>query len=96
MKELRIDLFANGDGTFDATRHGRVIVARSRRPFIDAARCLADYAVKEPGLVLTAYHQGRNDWALRGRLADVAWVSVNERSRREIRAEKRRVPTWGE
>lgn len=94
MKELRIDLFANGDGTFDAVRHGKVIVARSRRPFIDAARLLAGYAIKEPRLVLTAYHFGKNEWALRGRLADVAWTSITERKHRGIRDEKRREPSW--
>ena len=95
MNTISIELRPVGQSRFEARLQGQSkVICTSARPFIDAARELAQYALKTPDLVLVAYHEGSDVWCLRGMLKDVAWISANERTKREIRLEKRTRSSW--
>jgi len=84
-----------GRGRFRAEFHGRVIVASSRTPFVDAARVLIARG-HDPNIVLAMQHVGDDAFALRAVLGIAARLAVLENDRHApkfIRWEA--YPRWG-
>jgi hypothetical protein len=72
-------------GLFEARLEGQQqVLCRSASPFTAAARELAAHALHDPEVVLYMKHEGSDAWALRGRLRDVAQLSVVDRKGRGL------------
>ena len=63
---------------FDATLDGRAL-CRSQHPLLDAARVLAKDGCDQ-NTTLEMWHQGATEFALRGRLGDLALLTVRNGS----------------
>jgi hypothetical protein len=71
-------------GRFSARFDGRVLVASSRQPFLDAARVLLAEG-RDPSIILTMRHAGNPTECLRARLGVAAGLTVREEDGRPPR-----------
>jgi hypothetical protein len=86
---IRIIVTPVGQDLWDARLAGHVgVLCRSRTPFLTAARLLAARALHDSEVMVQMHHVGCEDWALRGRLADVARLAVVERRDGRAKFEK--------
>jgi len=71
-------------GRFSARFDGRVLVASSRQPFLDAARVLLAEG-RDPSIILTMRHAGNPTECLRARLGVAAGLTVRDEDGRPPR-----------
>jgi hypothetical protein len=75
--DIPITVALIGAGRFKVRHAGRILIASSSTPFCDAARRLIAEGFP-PGAILAMRHQGEPDFALRGKLGQVARFTIED------------------